>query len=83
MVILAVTLGWTRDAGAQSPEPAEPVTEPTAAEEAATNVEEEGAEDGEGMILDPISVTATRNPIKAFEYPGMAFGPLQGHCMLH
>ena len=71
MVILAVTLGWTRDAGAQSPEPAEPVTEPTAAEEAATNVEEEGAEDGEGMILDPISVTATRNPIKAFEYPGM------------
>lgn len=26
---------------------------------------------GEQMILDTISVTATRNPIKAFEYPGM------------
>ena len=29
------------------------------------------AQQGERKILDPISVTATRNPIRSFEYPGM------------
>ncbi len=37
------------------------------------------AEEGEATQLDTISVTATRNPIKAFEYPGMVtvIGPHQ------
>lgn len=37
------------------------------------------AEEGEATQLDTISVTATRNPIKAFEYPGMVtvIGPQQ------
>jgi hemoglobin/transferrin/lactoferrin receptor protein len=29
------------------------------------------AQVGQRKILDPISITATRNPIKSFEYPGM------------
>ena len=66
--VLAAALGWGFDAQAQSPETEEPAAETTAAEGEGTTTR---PEDGEAMILDPISVTATRNPIKAFEYPGM------------
>ncbi|MEM7120388.1 MAG: TonB-dependent hemoglobin/transferrin/lactoferrin family receptor [Pseudomonadota bacterium] len=42
--------------------------------EDATVAQEEGTDDGGAslpILLNPISVTATRNPIEAFEYPGM------------
>ena len=70
LAILAMTFGLAFDAGAQSSETAEPAVEPTAAEETGTKPEGD-PQDGEAALLDPISVTATRNPIKAFEYPGM------------
>lgn len=75
LAILAMTFGWALDAGAQNSETVAPVVESTTAEEA-TTTSGNGPQDGDSLIgdsliLDPISVTATRNPIKAFEYPGM------------
>jgi hemoglobin/transferrin/lactoferrin receptor protein len=60
-------------------EDSEPAVSAEAAEQLAQDaapVTEEGAE---ATALDTISVTATRNPIKAFEYPGMVtvIGPQQ------
>ncbi|GAB4366392.1 MAG: TonB-dependent heme/hemoglobin receptor ChuA/ShuA [Kiloniellaceae bacterium] len=51
----------------------------TAVEETQQAQAAPAAEDGEATQLDTISVTATRNPIKAFEYPGMVtvIGPQQ------
>ncbi|TQV83140.1 TonB-dependent hemoglobin/transferrin/lactoferrin family receptor [Denitrobaculum tricleocarpae] len=43
----------------------------TAAVQAQDVVQAQGSDGTHDKILDPISVTATRNPIKAFEYPGM------------
>ncbi len=43
----------------------------TAAVQAQDGTKEDADAASYDKILDPISVTATRNPIKAFEYPGM------------
>ena len=50
-----------------------------AAEQLAQDVAPAAEEGAEATALDTISVTATRNPIKAFEYPGMVtvIGPEQ------
>ena len=60
--VFAASLGLGFEVGAQTSEAEDPAAE----EDTAANLEGD-----ETMILDPISVTATRNPIKSFEYPGM------------
>jgi len=56
------------DEGGESGEDGE---DGTAAGEQAAPAAEDGAIVAAPTILSPISVTATRNPIEAFEYPGM------------
>jgi len=57
----------------------EPAVSAEAAEQLAQDAAPVAEEGAEATALDTISVTATRNPIKAFEYPGMVtvIGPEQ------
>ena len=63
--LAAVAVGLVSVAAAQQPTEEETATEPPA------EAGNEEPKDASATLLDPITVTATRNPIKAFEYPGM------------
>jgi len=60
-------------AAAQTTEPDEPAADAAddAAPDAATDAGDAAGEPAAPTMLKTISVTATRNPIEAFEYPGM------------
>ena len=58
---------WALVSAAAAQEPADEEGTGTEPPPAANEAQEEGS----ATLLDPITVTATRNPIKAFEYPGM------------